>query len=188
MKRFGTLALSDSLSRRRSRPRVAAGLRPEFGHTPNASRMIAYAAIPTPADAGIVMIHAQKILRATPHRTADKRFVAPTPMIAEAITWVVLTGIPASALLASAMPPPVSAEKPCQGRKCVTRCDIVRTIRQPPKNVPSEMEAWAPTMTQNGTANWPDGGPHGGPIAATTRMRVMIPIPFWASFVPCVTL
>src|SRR5207249_7738001 len=89
MKRFGTLALSDSLSRRRSRPRVAAGLRPEFGHTPNASRMIAYAAIPTPADAGIVMIHAQKILRATPHRTADKRFVAPTPMIAEAITWVV---------------------------------------------------------------------------------------------------
>src|SRR6059036_1570658 len=30
--------------------------------TPTALRMIAYAAIPTPADAGIVMIHAQKIL------------------------------------------------------------------------------------------------------------------------------
>ena len=83
--------------------------------------MTPYAAIPTPAEAGIVMIHAQKILRATPHRTADKRFVAPTPMIAEAITWVVLTGIPTNALLARAMPPPVSAEKPCQGRRCVTR-------------------------------------------------------------------
>jgi len=53
-----------------------------------------YAAIPTPADAGIVMIHAQKILRATPHRTADKRFVAPTPMIAEAITWSCSPGSP----------------------------------------------------------------------------------------------
>src|SRR5881628_3523693 len=101
-----------------------------FGQTPKRIRIAPYAAIPTPADAGIVMIHAQKILRATPQRTADKRFV------------------------------------------------IVRTMRQPPKNVPSEMEAWAPTMTQNGTANWPDEGPQGGPIAATTRMRVMIPIPF----------
>src|SRR3989442_15970136 len=75
------------------------------GHTPNMSRMAPYAAIPTPADAGIVMIHAQKILRATPQRTADNRRVAPTPMMAEAMTCVVLTGIPASALLASAMPP-----------------------------------------------------------------------------------
>src|SRR2546426_7889662 len=150
--------------------------------------MAPYAAIPTPADAGIVMIHAQKILRATPHRTADKRFVAPTPMIAEAITWVVLTGIPASALLASAMPPPVSAEKPCQGGRAVTRCDIVRTIRQPPKNVPNEIDAWAPRITQKGTRNSPVGGPHGGPIAATKRMSVMMPIPFCASFVPCVTL
>src|SRR2546425_989306 len=89
-----------------------------FGQTPKRIRNAPYAAIPTAADAGIVMIHAQKILRATPQRTADNRRVAPTPMIAEAITCVVLTGIPASALLASAMPPPVSAEKPCQGRRC----------------------------------------------------------------------
>ena len=109
-------------------------------------------------------------------------------MIAEAITWVVLTGMPARAVLASAIPPAVSAEKPCQGRSAVTRCDIVRTIRQPPKNVPREMEACAPRMTQNGTWNSPDGGPHGGSIAATTRMRVMIPMPFCASFVPWVTL
>src|SRR5947209_19491696 len=94
--------------------------------------------MPIPAGTGIVMIHAQTIRRATPHRTADRRFVAPTPIIAEAITWVVLTGMPARAVLASAIPPAVSAEKPCQGRSAVTRCDIVRTIRQPPKNVRSE--------------------------------------------------
>src|SRR5439155_1070956 len=88
--------------------------------TPNRSRSTPYTTIPIPADAGIVMIQAQKIRRATPHRTADSRLVAPTPMIAEAITRVVLTGIPARALLASAMPPPVSAEKRCQGRRCVT--------------------------------------------------------------------
>src|SRR5439155_26141 len=83
------------------------------GDTDNVSHMVAKDLLES--------LQAQKILRATPHRTADKRFVAPTPIIAEAITWVVLTGIPASALLASAMPPPVSAEKPCQGRRCVTR-------------------------------------------------------------------
>src|SRR6266568_7493968 len=125
--------------------------------------------MPTAADAGIVMIHAHTMRRATPHRTAERRFVAPTPMIADAITWVVLTGMPARAVLARAMPPPVSAEKPCHGRRAVTRCDIVRTIRHPPKNVPNEIEACAPRMTQNGTWNPPVGGPHGGPIAATTR-------------------
>src|SRR5438309_11533399 len=122
--------------------------------------------MPIPADTGIVMIHVQTIRRATPHRTADRRFVAPTPIIAEAITGAVLTGMPARAVLASAIPPAVSAEKPCQGRSAVTRCDIVRTIRQPPNNVPSAMAAGAPRMTQNGTASLPDGCPPGGLSAA----------------------
>src|SRR2546427_8080068 len=125
--------------------------------------------MPIPADTGIVMIHAQTIRRATPHRTADRRFVAPTPIIAEANTWVVLTGMPARAVLASAIPPAVSAEKPCQGRSAVTRCDIVRTIRQPPNNVPREMEACAPRMTQNGTWHSPDRGPDGRLSPARTE-------------------
>jgi hypothetical protein len=33
------------------------------------------------ADAGIVTSHAQTMRRAIPHRTADTRFVAPTPTI-----------------------------------------------------------------------------------------------------------
>ena len=42
------------------------------------------------AAAGIVRSQAQTIRRATPHRTADSRRVAPTPMIAPVIVWVVL--------------------------------------------------------------------------------------------------
>ncbi len=30
----------------------------------------------------------------TPQRTADRRFVAPTPTMAPVIVWVVLTGMP----------------------------------------------------------------------------------------------
>ena len=34
------------------------------------------------------------MLPATPQRTAESRFVAPTPMIAEVIVWVVEIGAP----------------------------------------------------------------------------------------------
>ena len=61
---------------------------------------------------GIVSIHAPTIFRATPHLTADSLSVAPTPIIDEDITGVVLTGIPNAAMLASTMPPEVSAQNP----------------------------------------------------------------------------
>ncbi len=64
------------------------------------------------ADAGIVNIHAPTILRAIPHLTAESLSVAPTPMIEEDITWVVLTGTPSAAMLARTSPPDVSAQKP----------------------------------------------------------------------------
>ena len=44
--------------------------------------------------AGMVMIHAHTILRVTPHFTAVIQRVAPTPIMAPVIVWVVLTGIP----------------------------------------------------------------------------------------------
>src|SRR5438309_896871 len=53
-----------------------------------------YARPATMAEAGIVRIQAITILRATPQRTAESRSLAPTPMIALEITWVVETGIP----------------------------------------------------------------------------------------------
>ena len=45
-------------------------------------------------EAGIVNTHAHTICPATPQRTADKRRVDPTPMIAPVIVCVVLTGTP----------------------------------------------------------------------------------------------
>ena len=51
---------------------------------------------PITALMGIVSIHAHMILRATPHFTALVPVVDPTPMIAAQMTWVVLTGIPAT--------------------------------------------------------------------------------------------
>jgi hypothetical protein len=49
---------------------------------------------PTIAETGIVSSQAQNILVVTPHLTADTPFLAPAPIIAPVITWVVLTGIP----------------------------------------------------------------------------------------------
>lgn len=48
----------------------------------------------TKAAAGIVRIQAQTIGPATPHLTADKRRVAPTPTIEPVIVCVVETGVP----------------------------------------------------------------------------------------------
>ena len=50
----------------------------------------------TKAAAGIVNIQAQTIRPATPHLTADKRRVAPTPTIEPVIVCVVETGVPVS--------------------------------------------------------------------------------------------
>ena len=46
----------------------------------------------TGAAIGMVRTHARPMFFATPHRTADSRFVAPTPMIDEVMVWVVETG------------------------------------------------------------------------------------------------
>ena len=44
------------------------------------------------AEAGMVMTQAHTIRRAIPHRTAEKRLVAPAPMIADVMMCVVETG------------------------------------------------------------------------------------------------
>ena len=52
---------------------------------------------------------------ATPHFTADKRRVAPTPMMAPVIVCVVETGMPVSVAPTRVMAPAVSAQKPPNG-------------------------------------------------------------------------
>ena len=70
-----------------------------------------------------------------------------------AIVWVVETGMPSHVAPNSASAPPPSAQKPCIGVRWVMREPIVRTIRQPPNNVPSAIALWQLSTTQNGTWN-----------------------------------
>jgi hypothetical protein len=57
-------------------------------------RKISPAMIP---EAGIVMNQATMIFLATPHRTAEILWPAPTPMMLDETTWVVETGPPSRA-------------------------------------------------------------------------------------------
>ena len=57
------------------------------------------------ADAGIVSTHAHTIRPATPQRTADRRRIEPTPMIAPVIVCVVLTGTPRCVAVKSEIAP-----------------------------------------------------------------------------------
>src|SRR5882762_11955367 len=103
-----------------------------------------------PAAAGIVATHAHTILPATPHRTAEKRCTAPTPVIAPVIVCVVLTGIPKYDDTNSVIAPAVSAQKPPNGVSFVIRWPIVFTMRQPPAIVPSPIAACAERITHTG--------------------------------------
>src|SRR6185436_18310939 len=103
------------------------------------------------AERGIVSTHAQTISPATPQRTAESRWVAPTPMIEPVMVWVVLTGIPPIAVPISITAPAVSAQNPPIGRSLVSRIPTVLTIRQPPAKVPSPIAACAARITQKGT-------------------------------------
>src|SRR5262245_53269799 len=97
------------------------------------------------AAAGMVRIQAQTMRPAIPQRTADSRVVAPTPTMAPVMVWVVLTGMPATAVPISMIEPAVSAQKPPTGFSLVMPIPIILTIRQPPARVPSPIAAWAAT-------------------------------------------
>jgi hypothetical protein len=67
---------------------------------------------PKIAEHGIVSTHAQTMLLAIPHRTAESRFTDPAPIIAPVIVWVVLSGMPNRDRKTIVTPPPNSAQKP----------------------------------------------------------------------------
>src|SRR2546423_14252304 len=89
------------------------------------SRIIQKPRPATAAEAGIVRIHAQTMRRATPQRTADRRCTAPTPTMAPVMVWVVLTGIPASAVPNRVKAPALSAQNPPIGLSLVILEPIV---------------------------------------------------------------
>src|SRR5882724_4081293 len=106
-----------------------------------------------PAAAGMVITQAYTIELATFQRTAETRRAAPTPTMAPVMVWVVETGTPSKVAMNRVAAPPVSAQNPCIGVRFVVRRPKVPTVRQPPIRVPSAIEAWQDSTTQNGTEN-----------------------------------
>src|SRR5437879_4544964 len=85
---------------------------------------------------GMVRIHAQTMVPAMPHRTADTECVDPTPTMEPVMVWVVDTGMPSEVARNRVIEPESSAQKPSTGRILVMRWPIVLTMRQPPNIVP----------------------------------------------------
>src|SRR4051812_48051 len=99
--------------------------------------------------------------------------------MAPVMVCVVDTGTPRKVAANSVAAPPVSAQNPCIGVNLVIRKPMVRTILQPPINVPSAIAAWHASTTQNGTENcaprWP----------CEYSSTAMMPMVFCASLPPC---
>ena len=88
----------------------------------------------------MVIIQAHNRLIVTPHLTALKRFVAPTPIIEPVIVCVVETGILKCSVRNKVIAPAVSAATPSSGVTLVILVPIVFTIFQPPLMVPKPMQ------------------------------------------------
>src|SRR5439155_15334337 len=126
-------ARGDGDARRGPRPD-----RPHLRRQLKIGRSRKYAVTAIAAAAGNVRIHAVTMLPATPQRTADSRFVAPTPMIADVIVCVVEIGaFRTNALKYSTALATVSAANPSAGPRWMTRRPRVRMIRQPPEYGPN---------------------------------------------------
>src|SRR5512144_2873405 len=100
---------------------------------------------------GIVSSQAHITRPATPQRTADKRWVVPTPTIAPLIVWVVETGTPENVAKKSEIEAADSAHIPLTGCSFVILLPIVCTILHPPNKVPRPIAVWADKTTQSGT-------------------------------------
>src|ERR687893_541838 len=120
----------------------------------------------------MVSTQAAPIDRATPHRTADSRRVAPTPITDEVMMCVVETGTAyAYAVVSMTELATVWAVKPFAGVSWMIRRPSVRMIRQPPAYVPNAIAVAAASTTHSGTRNEsrrPD----------VTSARVITPIVF----------
>ena len=99
---------------------------------------------------GMVIIQAAAMVLPTPQRTAEKRLVAPVPIIAPVMEWVVLTGTPNCEAASMTMAPEVSAEKPSTGRRLVTLAPNVLITRHPPQAVPTIIASAGNTKTHHG--------------------------------------
>ena len=118
---------------------------------------------------GKVRTQARTISQATPHRTADKRRVAPTPRIDEVIEWVVLTGKPSRDALSMIEAAVVSAANPSIVRSFDILLPTVVITLLPPAAVPRAMVSPEMNITHRGTSNSEMRPP-------AKRAKVMIPM------------
>ena len=139
---------------------------------------------------GSVKTHAVTMLPATPQRTAERRLLAPTPMMHALMQWVVDTGTPRWLAPRMTNAPLVSAANPCSGVMRMILLPIVLMMRCPPADVPRAIAAAHATMTHVGTLS-EVGSIHDGNVEPFPAARnessasVMTPIDFCASFDPC---
>src|SRR6476660_9621869 len=90
------------------------------------------------------------MLPATPQRTAESFSVAPAPIKAEVMVWVVEIGQPKAEAVKSTDAATDSAAKPAGGSRSMMRRPRVRMMRQPPDQVPREIAVAAARITQSG--------------------------------------
>src|ERR1044071_686699 len=100
----------------------------------------------------MVRIQAQTTRPATPHRTAESRWIEPTPTIAPVMVWVVDTGIPWAETKKRVTAAADSAATPPEGASFVIRDPRVWTTRHPPDSVPRAIAPWALSTTHSGTS------------------------------------
>src|ERR1051325_3644951 len=100
----------------------------------------------------MVRIQAHTTRPATPHRTAERRWIDPTPTIAPVIVWVVDTGIPWAETKKRVAAAADSPATPPEGASFVIRDPRVWTTRHPPVRVPRAMALWALSTTHSGTS------------------------------------
>ena len=96
------------------------------------------------------MNQATMIFLATPQRTAEILWPAPTPMILEETTWVVETGPPNRAATKITVAEAVCAQKAWTDLRRYIFEPMVLMIRHPPLAVPKAMAAAQLTITQKG--------------------------------------
>ncbi|KZE40683.1 hypothetical protein AVW09_13905 [Microbacterium sp. T32] len=138
------------------------------------------AAAPTAPAAGRVSTHPIVMRPTVPQRTVDPRRPRPEPITDPEATCVVERAKPRALDARIVAAVDVSAEKPCAGLTSVRPLPSVRMMRHPPMYVPSAIvSAHASTTQICGSGSDADCQP------TVMRARVMTPIVFCASFVPC---
>src|SRR5690349_21234974 len=147
----------------------------------------------------MVKIHAQTMRSTTLHLMALNRFAEPTPMMEAEMLCVVETGMPKNEATKITEAELASAANPLIGCSLTILGPRVLMMRQPPTAVPAAITraqvtlihsaisidlpgagsgVWRKESQPGRLANWPA-------FVAPSRTRAMMPMVFWASFVPC---